>query len=239
MKMYYFEFLTIPESWVKLLDVCMREGRVYVIDRGSRKGKRRKELDLVVIQIKKPWLRPLTPHLEAPGYAPTEKEIREYYLYFVHPYTSSVEYLPEKLRHEYSYTYGEKIGCKQYEALINMLAITPNTNQAVLRVTEDVDIHMESPPCLCLLQFKVIEGRLVCYAYFRSWDLFGGYPYNVPAIQLLKEDVLDSVNRKRREMGLSEFNDGELVLISAGLHIYETEWEVVKEVLNNTLYKRR
>jgi len=230
MKPYYLEFLTIPESWIELLKLCLEEGRVYRIDRGSRVGSKRKELDLVVVQIKKPWLRPLTAYLDVPNFAPSEREIYQYYLEFIRLCES---------KHDYDYTYAERINeYNQLEKVIQVLAATPHTNQAVIRITKPSDIELDDPPCMCLLQFKIIEDRLVCYSYFRSWDLFGGYPRNVPAIQLLKEEVLSSVNEIREVKGLSTFIDGELVLISSGLHIYESEWDIVKQILNNTIYKR-
>jgi len=52
--------------------------------------------------------------------------------------------------------------------------------------------------------------------YFRSWDLWAGFPSNLAAIQLLKEYMAD-------EIGVA---DGELVAMSKGMHLYEYCWEL-------------
>ncbi|MBW7931917.1 MAG: thymidylate synthase, partial [Gammaproteobacteria bacterium] len=48
----------------------------------------------------------------------------------------------------------------------------------------DVD-HMALPPCHCLFQFYVAEGRLSCQLYQRSADIFLGVPFNIASYALL------------------------------------------------------
>ncbi|HUV44995.1 MAG TPA: thymidylate synthase, partial [Dehalococcoidales bacterium] len=63
---------------------------------------------------------------------------------------------------------------------------------------------------------RIRDGRLCFVVYFRSWDLWAGFPSNLAALQLLKEYMAS-------EIGVA---DGELVAMSKGLHLYEYCWEL-------------
>ena len=54
--------------------------------------------------------------------------------------------------------------------------------------------------------------------YFRSWDLWGGFPSNLGGLQLVKQYMAE-------EIGV---DDGEMVAVSKGLHLYEYSWELAK-----------
>jgi thymidylate synthase len=79
-------------------------------------------------------------------------------------------------------------------------------------------ISLSDPPCLRGIDTRIRDDRLHFIIYFRSWDLWAGFPSNLAAIQLLKEYMASEI----------EVDDGELIATSKGLHLYEYAWELAK-----------
>ncbi len=84
-----------------------------------------------------------------------------------------------------------------------------------MAVGDKESISLSDPPCLRAIDTRIRDGRLHFIIYFRSWDLWAGFPSNLAAIQLLKEYMAG-------EIGVG---DGELIALSKGLHLYEYSWE--------------
>jgi thymidylate synthase len=95
-----------------------------------------------------------------------------------------------------------------------------NTNQAFMAVGDAQSINLPDPPCLRSIDTRIRDNKLHFMVYFRSWDLWAGFPSNLAAIQLLKEYMAD-------EIGVE---DGEIIASSKGLHLYEYSWELAKTV---------
>ncbi len=89
---------------------------------------------------------------------------------------------------------------------------------AFMAVGDSQSIYLSDPPCLRAIDTRIRDGRLHFIVYFRSWDLWAGFPSNLAAIQLLKEYMAS-------EIGV---DDGELIASSKGLHLYEYAWELAK-----------
>ena len=116
------------------------------------------------------------------------------------------------------YTYGQYLE-KQIGEVIKMYQEDGhNTNQAFMAVGDAQSIFLSDPPCLRAIDTRIRDGRLNFVVYFRSWDLWAGFPSNLAAIQLLKEYMAS-------EIGV---NDGEIIASSKGLHLYEYSWELAK-----------
>ena len=92
------------------------------------------------------------------------------------------------------------------------------TNQAAMSVSAPSDILLGDPPCLRQIDTRIREGKLHFMVYFRSWDLWNGFPANLGGIQLLKEYMAS-------EIGVE---DGEIVAASKGLHLYDYAWELAE-----------
>jgi len=91
-------------------------------------------------------------------------------------------------------------------------------NQMVFQVAHPTDMLLQDPPCLRQIDTRIQDGKLHFYPYFRSWDLWGGFPANLGGIQLLKEYVAG-------EIGVE---DGEIIATSKGLHIYDYSFDLAK-----------
>jgi thymidylate synthase len=91
-------------------------------------------------------------------------------------------------------------------------------NQMILQVGQGSDMLLQDPPCLRHIDTRIQNGKLHFYPYFRSWDLWGGFPANLAGIQLLKEYCA-------AEIGVE---DGEIIASSKGLHIYDYSFDLAK-----------
>jgi len=199
----------LPEAWFLCLRKTLTEGYEYKIDRGSYAGQHRKELDFIVVQIRQPGVRPLIPDVPQGVPPPTSMEYVEGYL----PYLMTAHKAEEE-----QYTYGQYLE-KQINEVIRMYKEDGyNTNQAFMAVGDSQSISLSDPPCLRAIDTRIRDGRLHFIVYFRSWDLWAGFPSNLAAMQLLKEYMAG-------EIGV---DDGELIALSKGLHLYEYVWELAR-----------
>ena len=209
MEISLIEARDLSEAWFLCLGKTLTEGRQYRIERGSYAGQQRKELELVVVQIAYPGTRPLVPDVPQGLPPPTTMEYVESYL----PYLMTAH----KAEGE-QYTYGQYLE-KQIAEVIRMYREDGyNTNQAFMAVGDRQSIYLSDPPCLRAIDTRIRDNRLSFIVYFRSWDLWAGFPSNLAAIQLLKEYMSS-------EIGVA---DGELVAISKGLHLYDYSWDLAK-----------
>lgn len=212
MKLVQIEAKTLPEAWFLCIKECMANGREYKITRGSHEGSSRKEFDSVTVRIEYPGSLPLVPTVPEGVPPPSSMDYIEDYL----PYLLT----GTKGKNE-QYTYGEDIE-KQLPELIKMLKKAGDgTNQACLSVGNANSIFLSDPQCLRVIDSRIMYGKLHFYVYFRSWDLWGGFPSNLAAIQILKEYVSS-------EVGIP---DGELIAYSKGLHLYNHHWQLANTVL--------
>ncbi len=214
MKISVIEARDLSEAWFVCLRRTLDEGYEYKIDRGSYAGQKRKELDLVVIQVKYPGTRPLIPDVPQGVPPPSTMEYVENYL----PYLMT----SHKKKGE-EYTYGQYLEKQIAEAIRIYKEDGFNTNQVYLDVGNEKSIFLPDPPCLRMIDTRIRDGRLNFIVYFRSWDLWAGFPSNLAAIQLLKEYMGSEIGVK----------DGELVAMSKGLHLYDYAWELAKAVVRS------
>jgi thymidylate synthase len=62
----------------------------------------------------------------------------------------------------------------------------PNSRRLVVSAWNPADVdRMALPPCHCLFQFFVANGKLSCQLYQRSADVFLGVPFNIASYALL------------------------------------------------------
>ncbi len=74
----------------------------------------------------------------------------------------------------------------QISLVLEDLKTNPNSRRHLVSAWNVADVNeMALPPCHCLFQFYVAEGKLSCQLYQRSCDLFLGVPFNIASYALL------------------------------------------------------
>lgn len=74
----------------------------------------------------------------------------------------------------------------QITNLIDTIKNNPDSRRMIVSAWNVADVdHMALPPCHCLFQFYVADGKLSCQLYQRSADVFLGVPFNIASYALL------------------------------------------------------
>jgi thymidylate synthase len=74
----------------------------------------------------------------------------------------------------------------QISNLIIDLKANPDSRRLIVTAWNPDDLkRMALPPCHCLFQFYVADGKLSCQLYQRSADIFLGVPFNIASYALL------------------------------------------------------
>jgi thymidylate synthase len=74
----------------------------------------------------------------------------------------------------------------QIANVVEMIRRTPDSRRLIVTAWNPAEIaDMALPPCHCLFQFYVAQGRLSCQLYQRSADVFLGVPFNIASYALL------------------------------------------------------
>ncbi len=211
LKPEFIEARDLPDAWFQCIYRLLETGREYTIDRGSYAGQKRMEFDYVTVHIKYPGVRPLIPDI--PPALGIPNPVAEGYLEQYLPYLMTSAKQPGE-----DYTYGQFLE-PQIEEVIRMYREDGfGTNQAYMTVGEPQSIKLNDPPCLRGIDTRIRDNKLHFIIYFRSWDLWNGFPANLGAIQLLKEDMAATIG----------VEDGEIIAASKGLHLYDYVWELAR-----------
>ena len=209
-KAQFIRATTIGDAWREVMWLCVRAGWDFVVKGGSYVGQIRKQLRYVTIVIDKPGQRPLSPVMPPGTPGPTNDEKIENYFA---RYIMSAEVAENEV-----YTYGTFI-IGQVGRIIELLnKAKGNTNQACIAIGDATTTLLDDPPCLRLVSFKVVEGKLDMTVFFRSWDLYAGLPENLGGLQILKEYVLTYLD--------FPCEDGAIIAYSDGLHLYHQYFDL-------------
>ncbi|AMW35577.1 thymidylate synthase [Haematospirillum jordaniae] len=74
----------------------------------------------------------------------------------------------------------------QIRTVVDSLRTNPDSRRHIVSAWNPAQVDsMALPPCHCLFQFHVAEGRLSCQLYQRSADIFLGVPFNIASYALL------------------------------------------------------
>jgi len=210
------EAKTLPEAWFLLIKGLNNPKgvRTYTIDRGSFAGQKRLEYDAVSVNIEYPGSRPLVPDVPLGVPPPSTQDYVDGYMAYL---TTGAKKKGE------DYTYGDDIEEQIFQVIDMYKTDGHNTNQAFMAVGDRNSLRLRDPQCLRMIDTRISYGKLSFIVYFRSWDLWAGFPSNMAAIQILKEYMA-------KEIGVK---DGSLIAFSKGLHLYDHCWELGNLVLRN------
>ena len=74
----------------------------------------------------------------------------------------------------------------QMAGVVDAIRRNPDSRRLIVSAWNPAEVdRMALPPCHCLFQFYVVEGRLSCQLYQRSADVFLGVPFNIASYALL------------------------------------------------------
>ena len=208
LKPVYIDAFDLDDAWFQCLSQILEQGHIYTITKGSYEGQKRLEFDFVTVRVKKPahQIIPIIPEgMNIP--APTDMDyIQGYLSYLLTGTKTDTE----------DYTYGERLvaprvklkqkvdgkemttemplDVNQVEEVIKLYKEKgPGTNQATMEIGMPSDIKLLDPPCLRIIDTRVRYGKLHFILYFRSWDLWGGFPSNLGGLQLVKQYMAEEI----------------------------------------------
>lgn len=100
----------------------------------------------------------------------------------------------------------------QIANLLRMIRASPDSRRLIVSAWNPADVdHMALPPCHCLFQFYVADGRLSCQLYQRSADIFLGVPFNIASYALLTLMIAQVTGLKPGDF-VHSFGDAHLYL---------------------------
>ena len=118
---------------------------------------------------------------------------------------------------------GRKID--QIANVVESIRSNPNSRRHIVSAWNPAEVdEMALPPCHCLFQFYVADGRLSCQLYQRSADIFLGVPFNIASYALLTMMVAQVTGLK----------PGDFVHTLGDAHLYADHFEQARLQLTRT-----
>jgi len=113
----------------------------------------------------------------------------------------------------------------QIRSLLGQLKKNPHSRRLIVTAWNPAEVdQMALPPCHCLFQFYVADGKLSCQLYQRSADIFLGVPFNIASYALLTMMVAQ----------VSGLKPGEFIHTLGDAHLYSNHFEQAREQLRRT-----
>jgi len=122
-----------------------------------------------------------------------------------------------------SWPSGNDEGVDQIRDVIERIKTTPDSRRLMVTAWNPAQVdNMALPPCHCLFQFYVADGKLSCQLYQRSADIFLGVPFNIASYALLTHMVAQ----------VCDLEVGDFVHTLGDAHLYVNHLEQADEQLS-------
>ena len=113
----------------------------------------------------------------------------------------------------------------QIQWVLDEIRTNPNSRRLIVSAWNPADVNdMALPPCHCLFQFNVMDGKLNCQLYQRSADVFLGVPFNIASYALLTLMMARATGLEAGEF-VHTFGDAHLYLN----HMEQTRLQLTRE----------
>jgi len=113
----------------------------------------------------------------------------------------------------------------QIANLVQQIKNNPDSRRLIVSAWNVANIEeMALPPCHCLFQFYVAEGKLSCQLYQRSADIFLGVPFNIASYALLTMMLAQ----------VCDLEVGEFIHTFGDAHLYSNHMDQVELQLSRT-----
>ena len=110
----------------------------------------------------------------------------------------------------------------QIEKLVHAIKHNPDSRRHIVSAWNPALVdEMALPPCHCLFQFYVANGKLSCQLYQRSADIFLGVPFNIASYALLTHMIAQ----------VCDLEVGDFVHTLGDAHLYSNHFEQVQKQL--------
>ena len=110
----------------------------------------------------------------------------------------------------------------QIRQIVETLRNNPDSRRMLVCAWNVAEVpNMALPPCHCLFQFYVADGRLSCQLYQRSADVFLGVPFNIASYALLTHMLAQQL----------DLSVGEFIWTGGDCHLYLNHLEQVNQQL--------
>ncbi len=111
----------------------------------------------------------------------------------------------------------------QISAVVARIRDDPDSRRLLVCAWNVAEVpKMALPPCHCLFQFYVADGKLSCQLYQRSCDIFLGVPFNIASYALLTHMIAQQTHLKV----------GEFIWTGGDCHLYLNHLEQVEKQLD-------
>jgi thymidylate synthase len=109
--------------------------------------------------------------------------------------------------------------------VVQSIKTKPDSRRHIVTAWNPAEVDdMALPPCHCLFQFYVADGKLSCQLYQRSGDVFLGVPFNIASYALLTMMMAQ----------VTGLMPGEFIHTFGDVHLYSNHVQQAREQLQRT-----